>query len=64
MFPLIPLLIKEAINVVSGLGLGVEVSINSTSYKRSDAKLEKVRGVSPKLQFPLIPLLIKEAIFI
>ena len=38
------------------------VSINSTSYKRSD--FNKLGGAPvPRYMFPLIPLLIKEAIF-
>ena len=39
----------------------MKVSINSTSYKRSDFD-GKQAGLPGSLQFPLIPLLIKEAI--
>ena len=42
--------------------MGMIVSINSTSYKRSDNQ-EQVEEVIQSL-FPLIPLLIKEAICI
>ena len=63
-FPLIPLLIKEAIAVKALLSLSNRVSINSTSYKRSD--LINILIIIPLLLmlFPLIPLLIKEAIFL
>ena len=70
MFPLIPLLIKEAIGVdvckrlgkPTGLG---DVSINSTSYKRSDKKRTRlITVVGMVTLFPLIPLLIKEAILV
>ena len=37
-----------------------KVSINSTSYKRSD--VEEESDYKKALRFPLIPLLIKEAI--
>ena len=62
MFPLIPLPIKEAINIVeAGKKVSYNVSINSTSYKRSDLILTATLAVLLWL-FPLIPLPIKEAI--
>jgi len=59
-FPLIPLPIKEAITIDISSVVRAEVSINSTSYKRSDVILDIFQQA--KLMFPLIPLPIKEAI--
>ena len=62
-FPLIPLLIKEAmIGQATNLVLSDDskVSINSTSYKRSDDPSNFTGNFL--MSFPLIPLLIKEAI--
>ncbi len=41
-----------------------DVSINSTSYKRSDKTLRINVTQALNWQFPLIPLLIKEAILL
>ena len=60
-FPLIPLPIKEAMfELILASILKLYVSINSTSYKRSDYKLKVVYHLI-YLRFPLIPLPIKEA---
>ena len=61
-FPLIPLPIKEAIinNKLMTILLDNQVSINSTSYKRSDAWFKW--WWKAESMFPLIPLPIKEAI--
>ncbi len=66
LFPLIPLPIKEAIvkrQIQSRTDVLI-VSINSTSYKRSDERLEMPSDLTAICigKFPLIPLPIKEAI--
>ena len=62
-FPLIPLPIKEAIypECIGRINQIHEVSINSTSYKRSDQH-DPHSYNRIIVTFPLIPLPIKEAI--